>query len=120
MPSPDVAEPFTPASWCGAAQVPPDARQLTAAFGSLDGWAAELKLDGWRALVTVTETSVQVRTRRGKDVTPAVPELSQLHLPDVVLDGELVIGAGRLSDFYGLAGRLSGEPRDGSAARAVS
>jgi ATP-dependent DNA ligase len=74
-----------------------------------------LKLDGWRAMAGVVDGSVQVRTRRGKDVTPAVPELSRLHLPDAVLDGELVIGAGRLSDFYGLAGRLAGKPRNGSA-----
>jgi bifunctional non-homologous end joining protein LigD len=83
--------------------------------GSLDRWAAEMKVDGWRAIVTVTGGSVQVRTRRGKDVTEAVPELAANSLPDVVLDGELVVGAGRLSDFYGLAGRLSGRPRNGSA-----
>ena len=60
---------------------------------------------------------VTVRTRRGNDVTAAVPELSPLPHRDLVLDGELVVGAGRLSDFYGLAGRLAGRPRHYAAAR---
>jgi len=77
--------------------------------GALDGWWAETKLDGWRALVTVHEGRVSVRSRRGSDLTPAVPELTCLATlgASVVLDGELIVGGGRLTDFYRLSGRLN-------------
>lgn len=47
---------------------------------------------------------VTVRTRRGHDLTAAVPELAGPSPGDVVLGGELIVGAGRLSDFYCLSG----------------
>jgi bifunctional non-homologous end joining protein LigD len=77
--------------------------------GSLEGWGVETKLDGWRALVTVNDGRVHVRSRRGSDLTASLPELHCLTETGrtMVLDGELVVGGGRLSDFYGLAGRLS-------------
>lgn len=36
--------------------------------GSLDYWAVEPKLDGWRATVLVDEGGVVVRTRRGRAI----------------------------------------------------
>lgn len=77
--------------------------------GSLDGWWAETKLDGWRALVTLQDGQVRVRSRRGSDLTASVPELECLVGLErtVVLDGELVVGGGRLTDFYRLSGRLN-------------
>ena len=42
------------------------------------GWAAEPKLDGWRAIVTIEDDGVTVRSRRGNDLTPMVPELGRL------------------------------------------
>ena len=83
----------------------------------LSRWAAEPKLDGWRSLVSVDEALV-VRSRRGRHLTHCVPELrplEELRLR-VVLDGELIVGAGRLEDFYALSGRLAGKPRAGSPA----
>jgi ATP-dependent DNA ligase len=63
--------------------------------GDLAGWAAEPKLDGWRAIVVVDPSlpnGVSVRTRRGHAITEAVPGIASLaelgHR--VVLDGELV------------------------------
>ena len=52
---------------------------------------------------------MHVRSRRGTDLTASLPELACLTESGrtVVLDGELVVGGGRLCDFYGLAGRLS-------------
>jgi len=44
--------------------------------GDLAGWAAEPKLDGWRAMVVVDPSlpgGVVVRTRRGHGITSAVP-----------------------------------------------
>ncbi len=77
-------------------------------------WRFEPKLDGWRALVTV-DGKVTVRTRTGRDVTSVLPELAGLTdaLTDrtVVLDGELIVGAGRARDFYGLTPRMTHGPR---------
>jgi bifunctional non-homologous end joining protein LigD len=60
------------------------------------GWSFELKWDGFRALVS-TEDGLAVRSRRGWDMTPVLPELRAL--PDgLVLDGELVAWKG--SEHY--------------------
>lgn len=81
----------------------PDLAPMLAGYGApggvLEGWAAEPKLDGWRALVTVDD-GVTVRTRRGHVLD--VPELEPLAElgPRLVLDGELVAAAGTMSDFY--------------------
>lgn len=55
-------------------------------------------MDGWRERHRV-DGKVTVRTRRGHDVTAASPELALAAHHDGVLDGELIVGAGRLSDF---------------------
>src|SRR5690606_8806336 len=73
---------------------------------SVDGWSAEVKLDGWRAIVTIGET-VTVRTRGGHSLElPELAPMADLGLP-LVLDGELVGGAGRMSDFYAVAPTVS-------------
>ena len=89
--------------------------------GDLAGWAAEPKLDGWRAVVVVDPSlpgGVIVRTRRGHGITSAVPGIGVLaeigHR--VVLDGELVAGAGTAGDFYGLLPHLVGRRRPGPPA----
>jgi len=78
--------------------------------GSLDRWAAEWKLDGWRCTAAVRDGRVTVRTRRGHDITDRLPGVEALTGMgrEVLLDGELVAGAGRASDFYALAPRLAG------------
>ena len=52
------------------------------------GWRFELKLDGFRALVSTTG-GLRVRSRRGWDMTSLVPELADLP-PRLTLDGEIV------------------------------
>jgi bifunctional non-homologous end joining protein LigD len=89
--------------------------------GDLAGWAAEPKLDGWRVIVTVDEAGrrgVTVRTRRGHPITDQVPGIDELRRAGrrLVLDGELVAGAGTASDFYGLLPHLVGRRRPGPAA----
>lgn len=99
----------------------PAVRPMLAGTGlpttTLDDWAVEPKLDGWRALVSVESGRLRVRTRRGSDITDAVPELADLggcgH--DLVVDGELCARGGRMEDFAGLSGRLAGRPRATSA-----
>ena len=74
---------------------------------SLEGWVCEPKLDGWRAIVEVTDGSVRVTSRNGHDLTDRVPAVHRLAAAgDVVLDGELVHDDGSMRSFYGLLGAL--------------
>jgi len=67
-------------------------------------WSFELKWDGFRALVS-TEDGLRVRSRRGWDMTPILPELQKL--PDgLVLDGELVAWKGKEPWFPNLRRRM--------------
>lgn len=78
--------------------------------GSLDAWAVEPNLDGWRTRVLADPSllgGVKVLTRRGRDITRSVPGIEALAGLRVVLDGELIADAGRANDFYRLAPRLS-------------
>lgn len=79
--------------------------------GTDDEWAYEPKLDGWRAMITVADGRVAVRTRTGRKVTDSVPALASLAeaLADreAVLDGELVANAGNPSSFYEIGGRMA-------------
>ncbi len=81
----------------------------TRALAASGSWVVEPKLDGRRALVYVDE-GLCVRTRRGRTVTESVPELRGLveEVPrGTVLDGELVAGQGRASDFYRLGPQMA-------------
>lgn len=89
--------------------------------GDLAGWAAEPKLDGWRVIVTVDPArpaAVTVRTRRGHPITDHIPGIDTLARMGrrLVLDGELVAGAGTAADFYGLLPRLVGRRHTGPPA----
>lgn len=67
-----------------AEQLPPDS----------DAWAYEMKWDGYRAIVEVTDGALRIVSRRGNDLTARYPELAGLADAvdlDVVLDGELVV-----------------------------
>jgi ATP-dependent DNA ligase len=66
----------------------------------MEGWAAEPKLDGWRARALV-DAEASLRTRRGRDITAAVPSVRRLRWLRAVLDGELVAGAGTLTTSTG-------------------
>ncbi len=58
------------------------------------GYACEVKADGQRGTVVVTDGTVTVFSRNGADVTTTFPELSHIAAAvgdrDVVLDGEIV------------------------------
>ncbi len=82
--------------------------------GSLAGWTAEFKADGFRCRTAIVNGRRVLRTRGGHDIADRVPEvepLSELGV-DFVLDGELVAGAGRPSDFYEVIGAVSARRRD--------
>jgi bifunctional non-homologous end joining protein LigD len=76
----------------------------TGPLPSGSAWSFELKWDGFRALVS-TEKGLRVRSRRGWDMTPCLPELRRL--PEgLVLDGELVAWKGREPWFPNLRRRM--------------
>ncbi|MGI5414003.1 ATP-dependent DNA ligase [Streptomyces chartreusis] len=73
------------------------------------GWAAEVKWDGWRAMLSLDAGGLTLRSRRGTDLRASFPEVraGAVQLPDATaLDGELVVWeSGRLA-FERLQGRL--------------
>jgi bifunctional non-homologous end joining protein LigD len=70
-----------------------------------DGYAFELKWDGFRAIVRAGE-GFAVRSRRGWNMTALLPELAALPV-DAVLDGELVaLGEDAWPDFPLVCDRL--------------
>src|SRR5438477_1487911 len=60
-----------------------------------EGWAHEIKADGYRAQVHVTGSKVRVYTRRGHDWTdqfePIARAAERLKANQFVLDGEAVV-----------------------------
>ena len=68
------------------------------------GWSFEVKWDGFRALVSTVD-GVRVRSRRGWDMTPLLPELGSLPA-GFVLDGELVAFRDGVPHFPHLTRRL--------------
>jgi bifunctional non-homologous end joining protein LigD len=59
-----------------------------------EGWIFELKHDGFRALARKDRTGVQLRSRSGRSMATAFPEVvaALARLPvDAVLDAELVV-----------------------------
>jgi bifunctional non-homologous end joining protein LigD len=69
-------------------------------------WSFEVKWDGFRAVVSTEGAPLGVRSRRGWDMTPLVPELAALPI-EVTLDGELVaFGPDGAPDFPLLCERM--------------
>lgn len=90
---------------------------------SAKGWLFELKYDGYRLLAHKRDGKVQLRSRRGTDLTAAYPEvvagLEALPHPTFTLDGEVVVldERGR-SVFQGLQKRaMLTDARDVAQAR---
>jgi bifunctional non-homologous end joining protein LigD len=76
------------------------------------GWAHEVKLDGYRAQVRVSDGESKIRTRTGLDWTDrftAIAKDAQV-LPDCLIDGEVVaLDERRLPSFGALQSALSEE-----------
>src|SRR5690242_9807997 len=76
-------------------------------------WCAELKLDGARGQLRVVDGASTLRTRRGRCCDPEFPEIlaAGAGLPDVILDGEIVVfGDDGAPDFAALRARLGARP----------
>jgi bifunctional non-homologous end joining protein LigD len=60
-----------------------------------DSWAYELKYDGFRAVCAIVGGSIAMWSRNELDLAPRFPAvaaaLSKLKVPDIVIDGEIVV-----------------------------
>lgn len=88
-------------------------------FDSAD-WVFEIKWDGYRALAECHGDGLRLLSRRGNDLTPQFPELSQIagavRASDAVIDGEIVcMDSDGRSSFELLQGR--GAPSSARRAR---
>jgi bifunctional non-homologous end joining protein LigD len=85
-------------------------------------WVYEVEWDGLRVLAEVVDGGLRLVTAEGQDVTPCFPELAGLtHLvPDVVLDGTIVMLTRGLPDAEALAARLRGAPAGSHATLMLS
>jgi len=74
---------FVDPQLCRLADRPPDG----------DGWAHEVKLDGYRAQLNVQRKKVVIYTRNGLDWTDRFSSIATLAkgLPDCLIDGEMVV-----------------------------
>jgi bifunctional non-homologous end joining protein LigD len=93
-------------------------------FDRDDDWVFEMKWDGYRAIATVRDGAVELRSRNGLDFTPTYPELAELVDAvegDAVLDGEIVALDGRGRPDFGTLQQRSGltNPRDVERARTL-
>jgi bifunctional non-homologous end joining protein LigD len=93
--------------------MPPDIPLMFPTAGippSVAGWVAEPKLDGWRGRLLADADCAFIRTRRGNDVSEAVPAALAVREAGlrVVLDGELVSGSG-IEELFGVAPALARE-----------
>ena len=85
-------------------------------------WVYEVEWDGLRVLAEVVDGGLHLVTPEGQDVTPCFLELAGLtHLvPDVVLDGTVVLLTRGRPDADALAARLRGAPPESHATFMVS
>jgi bifunctional non-homologous end joining protein LigD len=102
---------------------PPALAPMLASNGSVpsgEGWAAEVKWDGFRIVATVSGGTLSLRSRPGSNATDWFPELAELPAGltghDAVLDGEVVICQNGRPAFHLLRRRFGGRSTDGPRA----
>lgn len=80
----------------------------TTTIPSGDAWVHEVKWDGMRVLVDVSEGRLRIFSRTERDVTVAFPELATLadEYADMLLDGEIVVMRDGVPSFGALAERF--------------
>ena len=85
-------------------------------------WVYEVEWDGLRVLAEVVDGRLQLVTPEGQDVTACFPELAALThvVPDVVLDGTIVLLARGIPDAAALEARLRGAPPESHATLMLS
>jgi bifunctional non-homologous end joining protein LigD len=80
----------------------------TTSIPSGDAWVHEVKWDGMRVLVDVSEGVLRLFSRTERDITVAFPELAPLadEYADMLLDGEVVVMRGGVPSFAAMAERF--------------
>ena len=71
-------------------------------------WIYELKMDGFRCLAYIDKDNVDFRNKRNMQMLPKFPELAEVYKnvnEKCILDGEIVVLAGGVPDFYRLQKR---------------
>lgn len=114
----------SPARKTGKVKLPafaePQLATLVEAVLPGDEWVHEIKYDGYRALASVANGTVVIRTRSGLDWTDKFPSiadaLSALDVSSALFDGEIAVAdeQGR-TDFGALQDAVSNGRRDGLA-----
>jgi bifunctional non-homologous end joining protein LigD len=92
--------------------IEPQLLKLLARPPDLEGWAHEVKFDGYRAQLRVEKGKVVIRTRKGLDWTErfASIALDAATLPDCLIDGEIVaLDERQLPSFGKLQAALAAE-----------
>ena len=96
--------------------VEPQLTRLVDRPPSGNGWAHEIKLDGYRIQMRVARGRCELRTRKGLDWTEKFPEIAKAgaKLPDCMLDGEIAaVDNNGLPNFSALQAALSEENTGG-------
>lgn len=91
---------FVPIQLCKLADHPPPG----------EGWAHEIKFDGYRIQIAVGGGKATLRTRKGLDWSKKFAALAEqaAHWPDAVIDGELcALNADHAPDFSALQAAIS-------------
>ena len=94
---PTVGEPFRPMLAKSESHLPDD----------LDEHYCQIKMDGYRVLLSISEDSKKAFTRRMNDVTESLPELEEIDWPDgdYILDAEVIAETGSYNDTSKRIGR---------------
>jgi bifunctional non-homologous end joining protein LigD len=73
-------------------------------------WLFEVKWDGMRLLADVADGRIRLSSRSERDVTANFPELAAITdlVPDILLDGEVVLLESGMPSFAALADRMHG------------
>ncbi|NUU42046.1 DNA ligase D [Tardiphaga robiniae] len=82
---------------------------------SADGWAHEIKFDGYRVQLRVEDGEATLKTRKGLDWTDKFQAIAKeaTGLPDAIIDGEIVgLDAHGAPDFAALQAALSDDETD--------
>jgi bifunctional non-homologous end joining protein LigD len=90
--------------------IPPQLAKLVDHAPTGEGWAHEIKIDGYRLQLRVAAGEATVRTRKGLDWTPKFPTLASAAaaLPDCIIDGEVAaLDASGVLSFQALQEALS-------------
>jgi bifunctional non-homologous end joining protein LigD len=80
-----------------------------------EGWAHEVKFDGYRAQIRIEKGSAVIRTRKGLDWTDRFSAIAKdaAALPDCIIDSEIVaLDEHQLPNFAALQAALSAEKTD--------